>query len=157
MACGNMLRRVLLPKDVMDRIAKQNENLLMQAQSDLGLLMGQMKVGEEGSKRQVEMYEQQAQQVQGPPPGYYQGQQPLQPGQQPVQYSQYPPQQVQPQGQQQVYQQPLQQYQPQQAYPQPAQGQQPYYVPVYHVDPQGHVTQAGVQPRQEDKSECIIS
>jgi hypothetical protein len=155
-----MLRRVLLPKDVKEKIAKENASLLMQAQNDLGVLMGQMKAGEEGSKKQVEWYEQQTQQVQPPipPPGYYQGQQPMQQGQQPVQYGQYPLQQVQPQVQQQVYQQsPSQQfYQQQQTYPQPAQGQQQYHVPVYQVDPQGNV-QSGGQPRMEDKGECIIS
>lgn len=129
----------------------------MQAQNDLGMLVGQMKAGEEGSKKQVEWYEQQAQQVQAAPPGYYQGQQPMQLGQPPFQQGPYPPQQAQPQMQPQAYQPPPQQfYQPQQAYPQPAQPHQQYYVPVYQVDPQGYAQGSG-QPRQEDKSECIIS
>lgn len=168
MACGNMLRRVLLPKDVNEKIARENTNLLKQAQNDLGLLIGQMKAGEEGTKKQIEWYEQQAQQVQPYPPGYYQGQQtlqhvpqPLQNVPQPAQPGFYAPQQH-PQVQQQLYQQPVQQYyQQQQVYPQPiqppAQPQQQFYAPVYQIDPQAHATNSEEKAKEDDKSECIIS
>jgi hypothetical protein len=168
MACGNMLRRVLLPKDVKEKIAMENSNLLKQAQGDLGLLIGQVKAGEEGTKKQIEWYEQQAQQMQPPPPGYYQGQQPLQQVPHPIQdvpqtvpQGFYSPQQH-PQVQQQVYQQPVQQYYQQQVYPQPVQPpahpQPQSYVPVYHINPQAHATNSGEQAKQDDdKSDCIIS
>jgi hypothetical protein len=163
-----MLRRVLLPKDVKEKIARENTNLLKQAQNDLGLLIGQMKAGEEGTKKQIEWYEQQAQQVQAHPSGYYPGQQtfqqvpqPIQNVPQPIQPGFYAPQQH-PQVQQQVYQQPVQQYyQQQQVYPQhvqpPAPPQQQVYVPVYQIDSQAHSMNNGNQAKEDDKSECIIS
>jgi hypothetical protein len=66
--------KIFIPKEVKETIARENAKLLMQAQEDLGLLNGQMVAGEEGTRKQVQLYEaqqvQQTQQAQQAPPAY---------------------------------------------------------------------------------------
>lgn len=56
--------KLFLPKETWDALANENAKLLMQAQSDIGLLAGQMAAGAAGTKKQIEWYEQQQQQQQ---------------------------------------------------------------------------------------------
>jgi hypothetical protein len=60
-ACKSVLR-LFIPKETKEAMARQNAKLLMQAQSDLGLLATQMGAGEEGTKRQIEWYQHKQQQ-----------------------------------------------------------------------------------------------
>src|SRR5215471_2919594 len=105
MACRSTLR-MFIPKATREALAAENARLLMQAQSNIGLLSGQIAAGEEGTRRQLEWYENQQQQQYQPNP-YQQPQPSQQPQYQPLQYQ--PPQYQPPQ-----YQPP--QYQPPQKY-----------------------------------------
>ena len=60
MACRSLLK-VFVPKQMREAMARENARLLMQAQSDLGVLAGQMAAGEAGTRAQLEMYQQQQQ------------------------------------------------------------------------------------------------
>ena len=58
MACRSVFR-MFIPKETKEAMAMENARLLMQAQSDLNLLAGQMAASEEGTRRQIEWYKQQ--------------------------------------------------------------------------------------------------
>jgi hypothetical protein len=123
--------KIFIPKDVKETIARENAKMLMQAQEDLGLLNGQMAAGEEGTRRQVQLYE--AQQIQQAPPPYGQPVYVQVPGQQPATHPMHyiPSVPVQ-------YQVPQQGYQPQ-----------------YQQAPQQE-RETGEEPK-EARGECIIS
>src|SRR5271170_2416109 len=91
MACRSFTT-LFIPKETKDALAAENARLLKQAQTDLGLLAGQIAAGEDRTKKQLEWYEQQQRQQQPPAPA---------PQPQPPQAGQYA---QQPQYQQQGYQ-----------------------------------------------------
>ena len=55
---------MFIPKETREALATENARLLLQAQSNIGLLSGQIAAGEEGTRKQVEWYEKQQQQQQ---------------------------------------------------------------------------------------------
>src|SRR5271165_4962058 len=59
--------RFFVPKEAKEKMAMENARLLMQAQSNIGELAGQIAAGTEGTKKQIEWYEQQQQQQQQQP------------------------------------------------------------------------------------------
>lgn len=68
MVCRPVLS-IFIPKETKEAMARENARLLMQAQSDLNLLAVQMAASEEGTRRQIEWYQQQQeQQVHGNAP-----------------------------------------------------------------------------------------
>jgi hypothetical protein len=56
MACRSVLK-ALVPKEMKEALARENARLLMQAQSDLGLLAGQIAAVETGTRPQIEMFQ----------------------------------------------------------------------------------------------------
>jgi hypothetical protein len=126
--------RFFVPKEAKERMAMENARLLMQAQSNIGVLAGQIAAGAEGTKKQIEWYEQQQQQQQQTQPQPQPAPQP-QPQFQPQQYSQH------------VYPQQML-YQPNYEQWQPAPRQQTYPLGVQDTMNSG---------RDESRAECIIS
>jgi hypothetical protein len=143
MACRSFTR-LFIPKETKDALAAENARLLKQAQTDLGLLAGQIAAGEDRTKKQLEWYQQQQQQLQQQPPP------PQLPQPQPTQAGQYA---QQPQYQQQGYQY---------SHPPPQ-----YQHPAYQQWPQNTQQATYQQPqqqgsstantREESRSECVIA
>ena len=56
LSCRSLLR-IFIPNELKEAMAMENARLLMQAQSDLGLLGRQMAASEQGTRKRIEGYE----------------------------------------------------------------------------------------------------